>query len=230
MIADDESVEDFAEKDSARILLISDSHGGKSVLFNILEKYGKESDAVCFCGDGMPDLLGVIEDFRNIDGYEERIPNLVVFVQGNGDYANYQLVTDDRHAITVPQQTEFTAAGKKVMMTHGHRYNVYIGTKELKAEAERIGADIVFYGHTHIANAQTKTNSKTKSKISLLNPGSCSLPRGGLPHTFAIVTIEKSAADNSAVKFDYFEIKWNKEGDMEFSPFVPPSKEVNLFW
>ena len=124
------------------------------MLFNILEKYGKESDAVCFCGDGMPDLLGVIEDFRNIDGYEERIPKLVVFVQGNGDYANYQLVTDDRHAITVPQQTEFTAAGKKVMMTHGHRYNVYIGTKELKAEAERIGADIVFYDNRKIGGGQ----------------------------------------------------------------------------
>ena len=227
MLSDEESVKELSEKSSARILLISDSHGGKSVLFDIIEQHGKSADAVCFCGDGMPDLLGVIEDFHNIEGYDALIPKSVVFVQGNGDYANYQLVTSERQSITVPQQIEFTVAGKKVMMTHGHRYNVYIGTKELKAEAEKIGAEIVFYGHTHIANAQKKTNSTTKGKLTMLNPGSCSVPRGGLPHTFAIVTIKK---DSEQAEYEYFEIKWDRNGDIEFTPFEPPTNEINLLW
>ena len=227
MIADEESVKMLEEADSARILLISDSHGSKSVLFNILERFGPEADALCFCGDGLPDLIGIIEDFYSIEGYEDYIPRTVIFVQGNGDLSNYSLVTDDRHPISVPQEIAFTVAGKKVLMTHGHRYDVYPGTKALKAEAERIGADIAFYGHTHIANAQIKTNSKTKANLSFFNPGSCSLPRGGLPHTFALITIDrnKEKADDS-----YFELKWDTKGEIDFLPFMPPTKEINLFW
>lgn len=227
MISDEESVKNLEQKDFARILLISDSHGSKSVVSLIAGKFGRSCDALCFCGDGMEDILSIVEDFSMTPGLDAKIPKVLAFVQGNGDNANYTLVTDARIPISVPPQIEISAAGKKILMTHGHRYNVYTGTKELVAEAERIEADAVFYGHTHIANAQVKTNIRTKKKIAILNPGSCSVPRGGLPHTFAIVEIEKKS---EKISYEYFEIKWGSNGDVEFIPFAPPAKEINLFW
>lgn len=227
MLANEDFVQELAEKTSAKILVISDSHGSKQIISSILEKFGREVDALCFCGDGISDLLGIIEySSRNLD-FEKNIPPAIIFVQGNGDYANYTLLTNDRIAIQVPQQNVFFVAGKKIMITHGHRYNVYIGTKALKAEAEKENIDVVFYGHTHIANAQTKINSKTGSKICILNPGSCSSPRRGLPHTFAILTIDK---DNDKIEHCHFEIKWTDDGDIGFIPYNAPSKDVNLFW
>lgn len=227
MITEESYVKELEEKDSVRILLFSDSHGSKNIVTDIIEKYGKTCDALCFCGDGIPDLIEILEDIHWSNNGEENIPKAIIFAQGNGDNTNYSLLTDERIFLTIPQQIEFTAAGKKILITHGHRYNVYLGTKELKAEAEKIGASVVFYGHTHIANAQMKQNSKTKEKISILNPGSCSLPRSGMPHTFAIIDIEKN---KEKISYNYFEIKWNSDGDVGFTPYTPPTGDFNLFW
>jgi len=227
MISDIESVKALALKDVAKLLVISDSHGSKNIITNIIENFGKDVDALCFCGDGMPDLLGMIEDSMRITYFEDKIPKVIIFVQGNGDNSNYSLLTKERLPIKVPQQLDFVAAGKKILITHGHRYNVYIGTKDLKNEAENINATIAFYGHTHIANAQKKTNSKTKSKMTILNPGSCSLPRGGLPHTFALVTLTKNV---EKIDYNYFELKWDSNGEIAYAPYTPPTGEINLFW
>ncbi len=221
----------LAEKDRARILVVSDSHGGKVMFASIIMKFGKDADALCFCGDGIPDLLGMLEDSLSREELSRNIPPVIAFVQGNGDHSSYTLLTDERVPVSVPILQTITAAGKKILIAHGHRYNVYIGTKELKADAEKLGADIVFYGHTHIANALIKTKrggaQGTKQKIALINPGSCSLPRGGLPRTFAIVDVFK---DKPIPEYSFYEAKWNEFEELTFVPFCPPAGEINLFW
>lgn len=212
-----DSIKMLAEKDSARILVISDSHGSKNIVQQIISRFGSECDGMCFCGDGNPDLCSIIETNHK----SELLPPVIFFVQGNGDNSTSTILTNQRLPISVPAEVEFTVCGKKIFMTHGHRYNVYMGTNELKKTAQEKEAQIAFYGHTHVANAQIK------NKILLLNPGSCSLPRGGLPHTFAIVELKKN---EEKINYNYFELKWDANGEIEFIPFTPPKGEINLFW
>ena len=211
-----ELVKRLAEKESARILVISDSHGSKNNIQDILLAFGKDCDALCFCGDGIPDLCWVIERCYRMDF----VPPILFFVQGNGDNSTGMILAERRLSLFVPVETEFFVCGKKFYMTHGHRYNVYFGTKDIKKVAAEKNAHAVFYGHTHVANAQDK-------KILLLNPGSCALPRGGLPHTFAMVDVKKNA---EKLKYKYFEIKWNADGEINFEPYTPPKGEIKLFW
>ena len=37
----------------------------------------------------------------------------------------------------------------KVLLTHGHYYNVTVGVERLKEEARERGIDIAMFGHTH---------------------------------------------------------------------------------
>ncbi len=215
--------EALADKDKARLLVISDSHGSRDILMSILRKFGQKVDAMCFCGDGMSDLLGMLMLGYNNPNFSHFIPPLIFFVRGNGDNSTYTLLADTRMTIYVPSELEFTAAGKRIFMTHGHRYDVYYGTKDLCTAAKEKNASIVFYGHTHISNLQQK------NQLTTLNPGSCSHPRGGTAHTISIVEIEKKSVE-STPKADFFEIKWDEDGEVEFVPYSPSTEEINLFW
>ncbi|WP_191016558.1 YfcE family phosphodiesterase [Treponema zioleckii] len=215
--------EALANKDRVRLLVISDSHGSRDILMSILRKFGQNVDAMCFCGDGMPDLLGMLMLGYNNPDFSQFIPPIVFFVRGNGDNSTYSLLADTHMTVYVPIDLEFTAAGKQIFMTHGHRYDVYYGTKDLCAAAHEKNASIVFFGHTHISNLQYK------NQLTILNPGSCSHPRGGAAHTISIVEIEKNSVERNP-KADFFEIKWDADGEVEFVPYSPSTEEINLFW
>ena len=222
-------LDSLSSMESVKILLVSDSHGSRIILREIFQKFGKSVDLLCFCGDGIPDLVDCIEQGFWDKELGECIPEAMFFVQGNGDNSTAMILTDDRCSLFVPVQVSFNAAGKEVFLTHGHKF-VYYGTKDLYKNAVSIGADIVFYGHTHIANAQIKHHTQSngeKKPISLLNPGSCSIPRGGMPHTFAIVTLSKAQKE---VEYHYYEIQRDETGDFIFIPYAPPEKEVSLIW
>lgn len=213
----------LAEKDTVRLLVISDSHGSRDILMSILRKFGQGVDAMCFCGDGMPDLLGMLMLGYNNPDFSQFIPPIVFFVRGNGDNSTYTLLADTRMTVYVPVDLEFTAAGKRIFMTHGHRYDVYYGTKDLCAAAREKNASIVFFGHTHISNLQYQ------NQLTTLNPGSCSHPRGGAAHTISIVEIERNSTQQEP-KADFFEIKWDADGEVIFVPYSPSTEEINLFW
>ena len=212
-----DKIKELAEKDFAKILVISDSHGNKVNFFSILQNFGKICDALCFCGDGITDLCSAIETSYVL----HFLPPVIFFVKGNGDNSTATILARERHLIFVPTDKEAVVCGKKIFMTHGHKYNVYIGTSELKKISSEKKADAVFYGHTHIANAQTK------SRTLLLNPGSCSLPRGNVPQTFAIVEIKKN---EEKISYQYFRLNWDSSEEIIFIPYEPPKGEINLFW
>jgi putative phosphoesterase len=74
----------------------------------------------------------------------------------------------------------------KILLTHGHLYNVHRGLKKLFKHASSHDYQLVLYGHTHIID-QTKIGT-----VQFLNPGSCSQPRNTLPPTYMVITIHQS--------------------------------------
>ena len=58
-------------------------------------------------------------------------------------------------------------------MTHGHRYGVSWDLQDLLYKGMEVGADIIFYGHTHIPDYQ----EFPEEGIVIMNPGSTTLPR-----------------------------------------------------
>ena len=60
LLGDKNAIEELAHKDSARLLVLSDSHGSMTAIHSILNRFGAECDALCFCGDGTRDMLSVL--------------------------------------------------------------------------------------------------------------------------------------------------------------------------
>lgn len=136
-----------------KLIAFSDSHGYKDNLKRI-GKILNDYDFCLFLGDGLGDIAS----------YENALNEKFFAVRGNCDFISNR-VTEILTKIS----------GKKVFLTHGHRFRVKEGITTLSYQAEELGADIVFYGHTHIADID-KLNG-----IWYINPGSISLPRINKP-------------------------------------------------
>lgn len=128
-----------------RILLISDSHGNTSAIDKLFERIST-FDYVFFLGDG-------VEDIRL---YQYAYPSKVEIVKGNCDWFHSDYPTI---VVTTVEQITF-------LLTHGHNYQVKSGFDLLKEEAERKGATVVCFGHTH------KAIDKEIDGIRFINPGS----------------------------------------------------------
>lgn len=106
-----------------KIIVLSDSHGNKKGLENLLSS--TKYDYVFFLGDGLA-------DFQNLDDVN------IKKVCGNCDYFSQE-------AITRYENVE----GFKIMLTHGHDFKSKF-TKALMLEnAKNNSCDIVCSGHTH---------------------------------------------------------------------------------
>ncbi len=129
-----------------RIVVTSDSHRALVKLIDIADMHNKTADLFINLGDGEDD----------VDSLEMLYPNIKIErVCGNCDFYS-----------ALPQQKIITAAGKKVLFTHGHIYHVKYGYSEMEQAAEKAGADICLFGHTHQPYCQMKNG------IYYLNPGS----------------------------------------------------------
>lgn len=186
------AIDSLAKKESATLLVISDSHGNKEMLHTIVENYGKSSDALIFCGDGIGDLFALFEAAKKHKKIRSFIPPVCAFVRGNGDY-EYFPVSFNPDPVKFPHGKEFyaeipaeqflNAAGFRLMITHGNAYGVYYGLTALSVAAKNNDADFVFYGHTHVPGMQEIDCT------CLINPGSISMPRKSQPPSFALVNI-----------------------------------------
>lgn len=131
-----------------RILVISDTHRNIDSLTSVMED--QKPDLILHLGDNVEDG----EMISRIYGLE------TIIVRGNGDFNQ-----------DYPNDRVLDLAGKRIFMTHGHRYSVRNGHMSLYYKSLETGADIVLYGHTHIP-----VNLREKDLI-IMNPGSPSLPR-----------------------------------------------------
>ena len=132
-----------------RVLIISDTHGYAEQLQQILQKVGK-IDALIHAGD--------------VEGQEDYIRKIAgcpcYMVAGNCDWYT-----------ELEREEEFSLAGYRIFLTHGHRYGVGMGTEGLETEGRIRNAQILIYGHTH------KPMIKEEDGMYILNPGSLTYPR-----------------------------------------------------
>ncbi|MFS0865546.1 metallophosphoesterase family protein [Fredinandcohnia sp. 179-A 10B2 NHS] len=142
-----------------KALLISDSHGWTDELVKIKERHKNEVDFMLHCGDSeLPSVSSEMSGFSA--------------VRGNCDFDS-----------SYPEDSVVLLNGKKVLLTHGHLYNVKMTLMNLKYRAQETGANIVCFGHSHIAGAELI------EKTLFINPGSIRLPRMRKEGTYVILTI-----------------------------------------
>ncbi|MDR2006161.1 MAG: YfcE family phosphodiesterase, partial [Acidaminococcales bacterium] len=72
--------------------------------------------------------------------------------------------------------------GSKIWLTHGHKY------RDLLAENQRMNADIIVYGHTHVPDIFRREG------VLFINPGSPAFPRRGSAKGYAVLTAEEGRA------------------------------------
>lgn len=151
-----------------RALIISDSHGLTKELQIIKERHQGEVDLMIHCGDSELEFHSPeLEGFKRVGGncdYDSKFPDEIVEQQG--DYIFF--------------------------VTHGHLYNCKMTLMNLKYKGEEVGANIVCFGHSHVAGAEMIDG------ILFINPGSIRLPRMRKERTYAIIDRE---SNNIKVKF-----------------------------
>jgi len=155
-----------------RIGVISDTHRNASCI-EALEGKIKALDMIIHLGDNVDDI-SLIRKY-----YNGRIIN----VKGNCDFS-----------ANTPYDRVEDISGKKIFLTHGHRYNVKEGLHRLRDKALETEADIVLYGHTHIGQIDFEDG------IWYINPGSASEPRDGA-RSFVIIDIVGKGIEPNLIRF-----------------------------
>lgn len=132
-----------------KILIVSDTHGQENNLEKVLKKAGPI------------DMLIHLGDMEGGEDYIRSLTDVPVYmVAGNNDYYS-----------DLPQEAVIEIGGYRTLITHGHYYYVSRGPERLMEIAMERGVDIVMYGHTHWPCLKQGPN------LTVLNPGSLSLPR-----------------------------------------------------
>ncbi|WP_261133150.1 metallophosphoesterase family protein [Bacillus sp. Marseille-Q3570] len=154
------------------VLLVSDSHGLTKELKEVVDLHKNQVDVMVHCGDSeLPSDDERLKPFNN--------------VQGNMDLGH-----DD-----FPNETLIEEQGFRLFVTHGHLYNVKMSYMNLAYKAEEQGADLVFFGHSHVPE------SFEQNGMVFVNPGSLRLPRNRRERTYAICECK----DNSHIRVRFFE-------------------------
>ena len=146
-----------------KLLVLSDSHGGRDAIERILKAESKNIDALIFLGDGLRDLELALTKHPRLRAYS---------VAGNCDYGALE-PTDGLAAFD----------GVVIFYTHGHMYGVKYDLDTLADAAAARGAEVALFGHSHIPHAEQR------GKVFLFNPGSCGRCYTG-PDTYGILTLE----------------------------------------
>lgn len=207
IIGSKKAIDSLAIKDHARLLVISDSHGRYGTVESIVRGFGAKCDALIFCGDGVGDIAQLLYAQKNDEKLAACVPPVIAAVHGNCDPGTYPL---DKGTLYFSDLIELKVNGRGILITHGHNQGVDWGIETLGLEMQVSECSTAFYGHTHIAHEDNFKNYK------IVNPGSCSRPRGGQPAGFAIATVEKSFVDIAFIK-----IELNSNGSTEYKIWNP---------
>ena len=163
-----------------KLMIASDIHGSAYYCRKMLEAYKREdADRLLLLGDIL--YHGPRNDLPKDYNPKEVIAMLnpmkqeLLCVRGNCDTEVDQMV------LRFPILADYALLvldGKTFYATHGHVFN------QDHLPPMQAG-DILVHGHTHLLKAEkAETECGT---ITVLNPGSVSIPKGGNPNTYAIL-------------------------------------------
>lgn len=149
-----------------KICVFSDTHGHISQIKDRLIHLDREVDAFWFLGDYAKDCKTL----------KKTLKKEIYIVKGNCDLHSHE-----------PEEQILEIEGKRVLLTHGHRYNVKNTLTTLYLKAKSSEVDLVCFGHTHMA-----LNVK-EEEIALFNPGSPTSPRGHVRPSMGMIIIRKES-------------------------------------
>jgi putative phosphoesterase len=151
------------------------------------------------------------DDVEDLMALYPKIP--VASVKGNNDFAYYS---------EIPYHMTLNIKGHKILVTHGHMIlRSYFNHEPLAERAKAEGADIVFFGHTHMPCDETIDG------IRLLNPGSVTQNRDGSPPSYMLVHI--SPEEVTAEKKEFIQSFGRKGGLLDrLMKFLMGEKEEEI--
>ena len=157
-----------------KVLIVSDTHRRHGNLETVLENVGKM------------DLLIHLGDAEGEEDYIEAIAGCPVeIIAGNNDFFS-----------NLDKEKVILLGKYKVLLTHGHYYNVTVGVERLKEEARERGIDIAMFGHTH------RPCIEYKDGITVLNPGSISFPRQeGRRPSYILMEIDREGEAHYTINY-----------------------------
>lgn len=148
-----------------KILVISDTHGDIDKAEKAI-KMNHDINLIIHLGDY----------FRDAQKLSSMFPGIPMeYIYGNSDF----MIED------VPAEKVLECGGKKIFITHGHRYSVKWDYEKLYKKAEEMNVDLLLFGHTHIADIVDRKD------YFLVNPGSISDPRDDSDESYAIIEIDE---------------------------------------
>ncbi len=140
-----------------RILVFSDSHNYDTNMRKAINLNRNRFDCCVHLGDGCKEFEALAQDYPDIP---------FVTVNGNGE---------DFWGSPRVSETVLDLDGYRILLTHGHKYDVKFGLTRLIYRAKERECDIVLYGHTHVPQ-NTYDPDIGKNGLYIFNPGSISEP------------------------------------------------------
>lgn len=147
-----------------KLLIFSDSHGAVGDMLDIVEQ--EKPDEVIHLGDLIRDAQAVSSAFPELP---------VTMVPGNCDGW-----TSRKDSLLLER------AGVKLLLGHGHQWQVKSTPELALAQTRAVGADVLLYGHTHRAVC------RQEGRILLLNPGT--VGGRGAPASYGVLAIGTAGA------------------------------------
>ncbi len=152
-----------------KILLFSDSHGYTLNMEKAI-KIHKDADIIVHLGD-------FVRDAAKLQGLHPRFQ--WIWIRGNNDWAE-----------RAENEKILEIEGKRILVTHGHLYGVKAGYTRLVERGEKLDADAVFFGHTHVSC------QKVFGKMLLVNPGSIGRTFTAPRPEYSLVIVEAGGIRN----------------------------------
>lgn len=144
-----------------RVLVLSDSHHDVETMIQVVKQ--EDPNLIIHLGDCWDDALDL----------QSAVPNIPIeMVPGNCDFSR-------ELPVRMP-----IIEGFRVMICHGHTYNVKSSYLALEMAAREKEADVVLFGHTH------RVFYEQHNGIAIMNPGSIGAPGYGTPPSYGILTLD----------------------------------------
>jgi len=165
----------------SNILVISDTHGNAAIINQLLKNYEGMLAAVVHLGDYARDIARFA---RAEDA------SMFHIVNGNTDPL---VEAYDERVIEI--------AGKRIFISHGHRYSVKTGLDNIMYKARELGVAACLFGHTHVPTLFEEAG------ILFMNPGSPTYPNPDTPRGYALLRIAEDG-NISGKLLEYREPAW----------------------